>query len=281
MILIADSGSTKTIWKCTDGAGKVHTIHTEGINPYYNKAEQIAKEVKNARQQLSGIQVERIFFYGAGCSTDKQKEMVSVALENQFGADLITVNSDLLGAARALFLNEPGIVCILGTGSGSCVYDGERIVRSIPSLGFILGDEGSGAYMGKLFVRDFLREDMPADLLAIVHKDIGIGKEEVLQHVNQEVMPSRYLAGFSRFIHDHIDHQYMHDLVFQSFKEYILEYVIRYDNHKGFTTGFIGSIALQYQRILKEVLDTFDLEIGKIASNPIDGLIEYHLLQEY
>ena len=279
MILIADSGSTKTIWKCTDGAGKVQTVNTAGINPYYNNPDEIVKEISNARTQLPSAHLEEIYFYGAGCSTDNQKEIVSQALASQFGAEVISVKTDLLGAARALFQKESGIVCILGTGSGSCIYNGETIVRSIPSLGFILGDEGSGASLGKQFVRDFLREDMPESLLKIIDEEIGLNKEEVLQHVNQDAMPSKYLAGFSKYIHEYLDHKYMHDLVSHSFEEFVKEYVIRYEGYRGYKISFIGSIAVNYNIILKEVLDKYQLGLGKIENNPIEGLIEYHLSQ--
>ena len=280
MILIADSGSTKTIWKCTDGAGKVQTANTAGINPYYNNRNDIIKESTHARTQLSGLNIEEIYFYGAGCSTDKQKEIVSQALASQFGSEKISVNTDLLGAARALFQKESGIVCILGTGSGSCIYNGDQIIRSIPSLGFILGDEGSGASLGKQFVRDFLREDMPSDLIRIVNEELGINKEEVLLHVNQDAMPSKYLAGFSKYLHEYLDNKYIHDLVYHSFEEFVKEYVVRYNGYQEYKTGFIGSIAVNYQKILKEVLDKYQLELGKIETNPIDGLIEYHLSQK-
>jgi N-acetylglucosamine kinase-like BadF-type ATPase len=279
MILIADSGSTKTIWKCTDGAGKVKTAYTAGINPYYNNAEEVAKEVSEAGTQLTGMHIEEVYFYGAGCSTDNQKGIVSKALTKQFGSEVISINTDLLGAARALFQKESGIVCILGTGSGSCIYNGENILKSIPSLGFILGDEGSGAFLGKQFIRDFLREDMPEDLLKIMNEEIGIDKEEVLKHVNQDAMPSKYLAGFSKYIHEYLDHMYMHDLVYNSFENFIQEYVIRYHGYRNYKIGFIGSISVIYEKILKEVLDNYQLELRKIEANPIEGLIEYHLSQ--
>lgn len=280
MILIADSGSTKTIWKCTDGTGQVSTAKTAGINPYYNTEEEILHEIRHARSQLSSIIVNEIFFYGAGCSTNIQKEKVIKGLRKQFHTDLIEVNTDLLGAARALFQQEPGIVCILGTGSGSCIYNGKDITYSIPSLGFILGDEGSGAFLGKLFVRDYLREEMPDDLLEDVNNELGITKEIVLKNVNQNSMPSRYLAEFSKFIYSKIDHQYMHDLVFHSFSEFVDEYVIRYKNYKNYTIGFIGSIADRYQHILKEVLIDKGISLGRIDKNPIIGLVEYHLLKD-
>ncbi len=277
MILVADSGSTKTIWKCTDGAGKVKVANTAGINPYYNNPKEVAKEVSEARAQLSGMPIEEIYFYGAGCSTDSQKGIVRKALADQFDAEVISINTDLLGAARALFQKDSGIVCILGTGSGSCIYDGEKILKSIPSLGFILGDEGSGAFLGKQFIRDFLREDMPDDLLKIMYEEIGIDKEEVLKHVKQDAIPSKYLAGFSKYIYEYLDHKYMHDLVYYSFENFIQEYVIRYDGYREYKIGFIGSISVIYEKILKEVLNNYQLESGKIEANPIEGLIEYHL----
>jgi N-acetylglucosamine kinase-like BadF-type ATPase len=277
MIMVADSGSTKTIWKCTDGAGSVFSAQTAGINPYYNSYEEILKEISEARSQLSSVMVQEIFFYGAGCATEVQKEKVARGLKDQFGAGVISVNNDLFGAARAIFQNDPGIVCILGTGSGSCIYDGEDITYSIPSLGFILGDEGSGAFLGKQFVRDFLREDMPDDLLEIANEELGITKEEVMKNVNQKSMPSRYLAGFSKFIYEKIDHKYMHDLVFNSFDEFIKEYVIRYEHYKNHKIGFIGSIAVQYKKILKEVMGNYQIPLEKVEKNPIIGLIEFHL----
>jgi N-acetylglucosamine kinase-like BadF-type ATPase len=280
MILIADSGSTKTIWKCTDGAGSVFSALTAGINPYYNKYEEILKEISGARSQLSSIDIEEIYFYGSGCATDGQKDMVARGLKDQFGALEISVHSDLHGAARALFQKEPGIVCILGTGSGSCIYNGNHIVKSIPSLGFILGDEGSGAFLGKQFVRDFLREDMPVDLFKKTKVELGITKEEVLQNVNQEPMPSRYLAGFSKFIHENINHQYLKDLVYSSFNEFAREYIIRYEKYKHYKIGFIGSIAVKYQSILREVLAGYQISLHIVEENPINGLIEYHLLRD-
>jgi len=280
MILVVDSGSTKTIWKCSNGAGKVLIAKTGGINPYYNNKKEILSEVSNARLQLSATHIDEIYFYGAGCATDIQKEIVRETLLNQFGSVVIIVNNDLLGAARSLFQESPGIACILGTGSGSCIYDGHRIVHSIPSLGFIMGDEGSGAFMGKHFVRDFLREDMPFDLIEHAAKDLGITKEEVLKNVNNLPMPSRYLAGFSKFIYENLDHKYMHDLVYFSLEEFVRNYIVRYSQSSTYSVSFVGSIAVKYNEILKEVFDKYNLLLGKICKNPIDGLIEFHLSKE-
>jgi N-acetylglucosamine kinase-like BadF-type ATPase len=278
MILIADSGSTKTDWKCTDGTGNIAAAKTGGINPQYMSEGEIAKEMREANTQMNKTGIKAIYFYGAGCSSQEKKEMVSRQLSELFPDAVIGVNGDLLGAARATCLNQPGIACILGTGSGSCVYDGERIVKSIPSLGFILADEGSGAYLGKQLVRDFLREEMPGELIDMIRTNLGITKEIILENVNRKPMPSRYLAGFSRFIHENINHIYIEDLVYHGFEEFVFHYITRYKESNEYPIHFVGSIAQGFKGILKAVLESKSLLLGKIVEAPINGLIEYHML---
>jgi glucosamine kinase len=277
MILIADSGSTKTDWKSTDGAGNIAVAKTGGINPQYLNAEDIEKEAREAAVQLNMSGIKSIYFYGAGCSSQEKREMVSKAIQGSFPEASIEVNGDLFGAARATCLTQPGIACILGTGSGSCVYDGEKIEKSIPSLGFILGDEGSGAYLGKQLVRDFLREEMPADMIRIIREKLGITKEQILENVNRKPMPSRYLAGFSRFIHENIHHTYIEEMVYQSFEDFLFHYISPYREAKDYPIHFVGSIAQGFKSILKAVLEARNLMLGKVEEAPIDGLIEYHL----
>lgn len=277
MILIADSGSTKTDWKCTDGTGKIAMAKTGGINPQYMSLEDIANEAEEAARQLNINTIKSIFFYGAGCSSQEKREMISAALGDSFPEAGIEVNGDLFGAARATCFFQPGIACILGTGSGSCVYDGEKIIKSIPSLGFILADEGSGAYLGKQLVRDFLREEMPSDMLGIVRDKLGITKELILENVNRKPMPSRYLAGFSKFIHENIHHIYIEELVYHSFEDFIFHYINPYSESKVYPIHFVGSIAHGFRTILKAVLESKNLMLGKVEEAPINGLIEYHL----
>jgi glucosamine kinase len=279
MILIADSGSTKTDWKCTDGAGKIAVAKTGGINPQYMNVEDIVREAREAARQLHTTGIKSIYFYGAGCSSQEKRDMISIALQGSFPESLIDVNGDLVGAARATCFFQPGIACILGTGSGSCVYDGEKIVRSIPSLGFILGDEGSGAYLGKQLVRDFLREEMPPDMVNIIREKLGITKELILENVNRKPMPSRYLAGFSRFIHENIHHTYIEEMVYQSFEDFIFHYVSPYREAKDHPIHFVGSIAQGFKSILKAVLESRNLVMGTVEEAPINGLIEYHLTE--
>ncbi len=277
MILIADSGSTKTDWKCTDGVGRVARANTEGINPYYLEYADIDKEILKAREQLQGIEIKHIFFYGAGCSSPDKKEIVQKALLKYFPFSEVEVNNDMLGAARALCGTQPGVVCILGTGSGSCVYDGERISKSVPSLGFILGDEGSGAYLGKQLVKDYLREEMPGEIIDKINHDLGITKDIILDNVNRKPMPSRYLAGFARFIGENVNNDYVKELVSRSFRDFTRHYIIRYEESLKYNIHFVGSIALIFRKSLKEVLENYQLKLGRIEEAPVDGLIEYHL----
>jgi N-acetylglucosamine kinase-like BadF-type ATPase len=277
MILIADSGSTKTDWKSTDGTGNTAQVKTGGINPQYMDPDDIMHEVREAASGLSPSRISAVYFYGAGCSSVEKKEMVAKAIAGYFTEAAIEVNGDLFGAARATCFFQPGIACILGTGSGSCVFDGEKIIRSIPSLGFILGDEGSGAYLGKQLVRDFLREEMPPDMITLIRDKLGITKEVILENVNRKPMPSRYLAGFSKFIHEHVNHTYVETLVYHSFEDFIAHYIIPYRESQEYPVHFVGSIARGFRSILNAVLESRNLVLGKVEEAPINGLIEYHL----
>lgn len=277
MILIADSGSTKTDWIASDGKGKEATGSTDGLNPYYLEEVAIHYEIEKAARQLGNKKCSAIYFYGAGCSSEIKNNMIRRGLALHFPGAVISIESDLLGAARALCGHEPGITCILGTGSGSTVYDGQRILKSIPSLGFILGDEGSGAHLGKQLVRDFLREEMPGKLIDLVRNELAISKDSMLENVNRKPMPSRYLANFSRFIYEHIDDDYLYDLVYNSFVEFIKKYILRYPEAHDYSIHFTGSIALNFHEILNKVLSANQLRQGKIIGAPIKYLLKYHL----
>jgi glucosamine kinase len=277
MILIADSGSTKTDWRFMEGDREISRVQTKGFNPYYQNVGEITSEIENALMpNIESEVVDMIYFYGAGCSTAERQKKVSDALAPFFHHARIMVHSDLLGAARALCGNNPGIVCILGTGSGSCRYDGEKIIENIPSLGFILGDEGGGAWLGKKMVTDFLRGHMPEKCMEIIRKELLIDKEIILEHVNHKPMPSRYLAGFAKFISEHIDQTYFYKLIFDSFTAFAENYIIRYDHYAETKCHFVGSIAYYNQEILEYVAKYNGFAIGNIIKSPIDGLTYYH-----
>lgn len=277
MILIADSGSTKTDWRLMEGSREISQIKTKGFNPYYQQMDEMVKEIEtHLVPAIESATVNTIFFYGAGCSTADRQKKISDALSPYFKNTTIHVQSDLIGAARALSGNQPGIVCILGTGSGSCRYDGKNIIKNIPSLGFILGDEGSGAWLGKKMVTDYLRGHMPKKCIETINQELHIDKEIILEEVNHKPMPSRYLAGFAKFISDHINQTYFYQLLFDSFTSFAKNYIIRYANYDTYTCHFVGSVAFHNQEILQQVARYMGFKIGNIIQSPIDGLTLYH-----
>ena len=277
MILIADSGSTKTDWRLMEDGREISQVKTRGFNPYYQQIDEMVQEIKSELiPSVENTVVDTIHFYGAGCSTAERQKMISDALSPFFPDSSIFVQSDLIGAARALSGNQAGIVCILGTGSGSCQYDGQRITENIPSLGFILGDEGSGAWLGKKMVTDFLRGHMPQKSLEAVKEMLKINKEIILEHVNHKPMPSRYLAGFAKFISENIDQTYFYQLIFDSFTAFAQNYILRYTDYADLKSHFVGSVAYYNQEILQNVAKYNGFEIGNIIKSPIDGLTHYH-----
>ncbi len=277
MILIADSGSTKTEWQLVNGKQADALIKTKGINPYYQEPAEIASEIADALiPALKNVTISRIFFYGAGCSTLKQQKLVYNVLSSFFKRADIFIDSDLLGSARALCGYKPGIICILGTGSGSCRYDGEKITEQIPSLGFILGDEGSGAWIGKRMITDFLRGDMPEDCIDIIKSSFKIDKETILENVNHKPMPGSYLAKYARFISNHTDQTYFYQLIFDSFAIFAENYILRYKQQNKIKCHFVGSVAYHNIKILEEVAGHYGFKTGNILKSPIEGLIKYH-----
>lgn len=277
MILIADSGSTKTDWRLMDGQKETSQVKTKGFNPYYQELEEMVTEIESQLMpSIDSSIVDTIYFYGAGCSTKERQQKISSALSPYFSSTKIIVQSDLLGAARALSGDQPGIICILGTGSGSCQYDGKHIAKNIPSLGFVLGDEGSGAWLGKKLVTDYLRGHMPKKCIETINQTLHIDKETILEHVNHKQMPSRYLAGFAKFISENIDQTYCYQLMFDSFTAFAKNYIIRYPNYSEFQCHFVGSVAFHNREVLEHVSKYTGFKIGNIIKSPIDGLTKYH-----
>lgn len=277
MILIADSGSTKTDWRLLKNSDQIAQVKTKGFNPYYQQLEEMLQEIKSELvPALDNTSIDQIYFYGAGCSTTERQQKIQSALAPYFRDSTICVQSDLVGAAKALSGDQPGIVCILGTGSGSCLYDGKNVVDNIPSLGFILGDEGSGAWLGKKMVTDFLRGHMPQKSFNTIKEKLKIDKETILEHVNHKAMPSRYLAGFAKFISENIDQTYFYQLMFDSFTAFAKNYILRYPDYPNQNCHFVGSVAFHNQEILQNVAKYNGFKIGNIIKSPIDGLTSYH-----
>jgi N-acetylglucosamine kinase-like BadF-type ATPase len=272
MKLIADSGSTKTHWCVTDEKGVVKEIFTKGINPFYQTAEEIKTELNlNLIPQLTNFQIESIQFYGAGCSFPEKKLMVSDAMASFFKKAEIAVESDLLGAARSLFGNKKGIACILGTGSNSCFYDGESIVENVSPLGFILGDEGSGAVLGKLLIADCLKNQLPIELKEKLMTQYALTPAIVLENVYKKPFPNRYLAQFTPFLLENLEAPCIFNLVFDAFDAFFVRNVMQYPL-EDLEVGFVGSIAYHFRDTLEMVAYERGIKIANIVQGPMGGL---------
>lgn len=281
MILLADSGSTKTEWRILLPDGSIAQARTTGYNPHHQTAIEIEASLrKELFSQLPAGAVAEIHFYGAGCGSEKSKGIVREAFEKVFPDATLVVEHDLLAAARALCGEAPGIACILGTGSNSCLYDGQQITGNVPALGFILGDEGSGTDLGKRVVADYLRGDMPEALRERFEKRFPVSVDEVLDRIYRQAFPKPYLAAFSRFLFHNLKDPYCYELVYNSFKEFLLRNVVKYPGHETLPVHFVGSIAFYYGNILRQATADQGLRVGRILEGPIAGLTLYHGGQE-
>lgn len=270
-ILIADSGTTKTDWCIVKDGGLVKTIQTKGLNPYFQSYKKLKEEIGNVLlPQIDDI-INTIFFYGAGCVFDKATIMYN-AIHTSFPYSKVHIHSDLLAAAHSACGHEAGIVCILGTGSNSCFYDGESIVKNIPSLGFILGDEGSGAMLGRMLVADILKELLPLPVRNAFFNRFELTQEDILERVYRQPYPNRFLASLSPFLSEHIHVPEIRLLVKNSFRLFLVRNVMQYDCRK-YPVHFVGSIAFSFQDLLRESTEEAGVAIGKIEKSPMAGLV--------
>jgi N-acetylglucosamine kinase-like BadF-type ATPase len=277
MILIAESGATKTDWRILDDQGGIKQAISEGLNPYQQSFESIRDKIKTEiLPQVDEEDISRIYFYGAGCATEEGRNVISKALKDSFALAEIEVNTDILAAARGLCGHEEGIACILGTGSNSCFYNGREIVENVPPLGFIIADEGSGAYMGKTLIADFLRKDMPEELREKFMERYNLDRTKILDKVYNQERAGKYLAGFTKFIYDNIKESYMHKLVYESFNEFFTRNILKYDNYQNYKVHFTGGVAFYFNEILRKVASDQGVLLQKITENPIAGLTLYH-----
>lgn len=275
MKLIAESGSTRTEWALVDGDYIVEHVFTEGINPFFQSRREISRSVRlELPDSFFKKRFEQVFFYGAGCSSEDKKSILGASLVAQFKSP-IQVESDLLAAARGLLQNEPGIACILGTGSNSCFYDGDKIVKHVQSLGYVLGDEGSGAVMGKKFLADCLKELAPKELIEAFYDKFRITSDDALEYVYNRTFPNRFLSTFSYFLFEHLNDDYVYNLVCQNFREFFVRNVMQYD-YLNNPIHFVGSVAYNYSDVLREVAKELGFGIEKIVETPMAGLIDFH-----
>lgn len=276
MILIADSGGSKIDWRIIEKNGSIGQANAPGFNPYYQPIEDLRKSVREILIPKIKDDVDKIYFYGAGVSSTKNQLTIKSAFLEFFPQAQIEIGWDLLAAARALCGHEPGIACILGTGSNSCLYDGKEITANVANLGWILADEGSGSNIGKKFLVDYLREKMPAPLAEAFRQRFPLTREEFLEKIYQQERPNAFLASFTRFIFQHLKDPYCYKLVYNSFAEFYENTVMKYENYKNLKVHFTGSVAFYFSDLLRQVTNDKGITVKNILEAPIAGLTLYH-----
>jgi N-acetylglucosamine kinase-like BadF-type ATPase len=280
MILIADGGSTKTNWcLVTDEEKKVY-FNTEGYNPYFVSEEYITKSLnENLPVDLEKDKISEVNFYGAGCSTDEMRAHVQRAMQLVFTKATVNIGHDMLAAARAVLGRNAGFAAILGTGTNTCLYDGKEVTQNIDSGAYILGDEGSGCYIGKKLLTDYLRGYMPENLRQIFWDSYHLTPDDVNEQVYTKPLANRFCAQFSKFVYDNnnVQLQYTHNLVKTSFQDFFKNLVTHYPNYQSYSFNCIGSVAYNFRNILEEVIAENGMTLGNIIRSPIDNLVKYHL----
>ena len=273
MRLIIDAGSTKMEWILLDGNVVKQRFYTEGFNPNYSDRQCLVEMCRGASLP-NGIQ--SIHYYGTGCGNEQNCQAIKEVFQNQFPDAEIHVTHDLMAACHAVLGHEKGIACILGTGSNSCLYDGECIVDKAVSLGYLIGDEGSGMHIGREVVRAYFYDFMPDDLRIKFDAEYHLALKDFIQRLYHEGQPSKYLASFAKFAGENQSHPFIQGLVKGCFKAFIEAFVLRYEACKSLKVSFVGSVAFHFQDILKESLADYGIKSGEIMQAPAEGLIKYY-----
>ncbi|TGE18289.1 N-acetylglucosamine kinase [Hymenobacter elongatus] len=277
MILIADGGSTKSSWCQLDETSNRVYFNTEGYNPDFMNTAAIAVSLdKNLPETLVRDEVREVHYYGAGVSSAKKADVIAQAMRQIFPQANVTVDHDLLASARALLGRKPGFAAILGTGTNSCLYDGEKITYNVDSLGYFLGDEGSGSFIGKRLMRDYLRGLLPDGLQDIFLAEFNLTREDIFDRLYNQPLPNRFLASFGKFAYDHNNISYCREIVLQGFETFFQNIVLHYPNYQDYTFNCVGSVAYNFRDALAQVARNHNMEVGKIIRSPIDDLVSYH-----
>lgn len=278
MVLIADSGSTKTDWRLVDeGGNAIHTVHTIGLNPYFLTEEEIVQTIRKEVAGTVGL-VDRVVFYGAGCGmpvkVEQVKSAITAAIPSRFPAEVF---GDMLGAARSLLQDKTGIACIIGTGANSCVYDGVNIIENVPSLGYILADWGSGTVLCKDLISLILQEKMSPAIRKDFYNTYRMDRREILDRIYNEPMANTFLASFTPFLLKHAEDPSCKEIILNNFKQFFEYFVLRYPQYQpGMKVSFAGSIAHHFKEYMKITATELGISTGKIVKNPMDGLVKYH-----
>lgn len=276
MILLADGGSTKVDWRLVEGTKEIKQISTKGANPFFRSREDISEEIKKViNPVLNGHTIDSVHFFGAGCASPEKNKIVRDAIADNIKTSHIEVNSDLVAAAKGLCGTKKGIACILGTGSNSCFYDGEEIVENVSPLGYVLGDEGSGAVLGRLFLGACLKNQLTKGLKEKFLKEFDLTPATILDMVYRQPLANRFLASLSPFLVENIHDKTVYDLVYNAFKDFFVKNVMQYD-YKNNDVHFTGSVAYYYKDLVRKVGADLNIKVGIISQSPMEGLIKYY-----
>lgn len=274
--LIADSGATKAEWSLVNG-GKVKTINTQGISPYFLNTEQIRDLLlKELSPKLKNVQVDEIYYYGTGCANPDNVKLIKKALKQVFPDAYMEVTHDLMAAARALCGPDKGIACILGTGSNSCYYNGKKIMRNSPGLGYVLGDEGSGAYLGRKVLQYYLYGTFDDELRGRFDLTYMTNATEILENVYKKPLPNRYLAAFTYFLAENRGHYMIENIIEDGLNDFFFTHLCKYRETWKLPVNFAGSVAYGFRDVLAQLCQSYEFELGKVLQKPMSGLIAYH-----
>ncbi|KIC94142.1 N-acetylglucosamine kinase [Flavihumibacter solisilvae] len=276
-ILIADSGATKCEW-CVVEKGKIKkTVFTLGISPYFLNGTQVEDLVRrDLHPEISRYSIEAIFYYGTGCKNPENRRTIKNALKRVFPSVEVDVNHDLLGAARAVCLQDKGIACILGTGSNSCFYNGKKIVKNSPGLGYVLGDEGSGAYLGKKVVQYYLYKTFDEELQYRFDEKFKLTDVEILDKVYKHPLPNRFLAGFTLFLAENRGHFMVENIIEDGLNDFFFNHLCKYNESWKLPVHFVGGVAFGFRDVVMDLTASYEFELGKILQHPMEGLVAYH-----
>jgi len=274
--LIADSGATKCEW-CLVKNGENRTIFTTGISPYFLDEKQIIELLTKELLPNLPDTVDEVNFYGTGLGNPNNVTIITKALKKVFTSAKVKANTDLVAAARALCGNKKGIACILGTGANSCYYNGKKIVKSIASLGYVLGDEGSGAYLGKKVIQYYLYNTFDEDLKSRFDAKFVTNYVEILENVYKKPFPNRYLASFTTFLSENRGHYMVENILEDGINDFFFHHLYKYTESWTSPINFIGGVAFTFKDVLQDLCNSYELELGHVLKNPMEGLVQYHL----
>jgi N-acetylglucosamine kinase-like BadF-type ATPase len=274
--LIADSGATKAEW-CLINNGRKRTFFTQGISPYFLNTQQIIELLQQELlPNIKKVVVEDIHYYGTGCANPDNAASMKKALKKVFPGAKVEVNTDLMAAARAVCGHEKGIACILGTGSNSCYYNGKKIVKNSPGIGYILGDEGSGAYLGKKVLQYYMYDTFDEDLRSRFDAKFLTNKKEILDNVYKKPLANRYMASFAIFLAENRGHYMIENILEDGLNDFYFQHLCKYTEIWTLPVSFVGSVAFGFKDVLQELCNSYEFELGTVMKNPMPGLITYH-----